>query len=215
MANSDLTNDLVKKALNIGVFDDIKTINNDISIINNDISTINNDISSINSTITTYNQEVQTIQNPPLGTYIKTSNQNFPSGTLIPTFDTYTPYSNLSLITQTSPTEFTINDRGLYYLEVQFNLILNGATWGNNFKTVDFNLNRGGSNQQISYTINFFPTNPYKLTGNIIYHFEIGDIISFSIFSAHTGTPQITGTDTAPTDWNLNTFFTWRLISKI
>lgn len=215
MANNDLFNDLTKETLGMASMTDLSNIETQINIINNDILTINNDLSSIDFSLNIIENIIPSLFNSPKATYYKNVNQNLASGLNSLSWQEATLYSDLSLISQISSTQFQVNQKGFYYLEVQIDLILNGATWTNSAKYINFNLTRGGNLRIIYQPTAFIQTNPFIINFGIHYSLEVGDILDFRFFSAHTGTPQLLSIDAPPTDWALNTFFTWKLISNL
>ena len=166
------------------------------SIIASDISNIQENITIIQS-------------GPKIGQYYKTSGQPFPSGNLDVTFQATQPWSDLSAITKTSLTDFTVNERGIYQLEFNIAVNPNTAAWTNLSKVAAIDVSRGS---ELSITSQYTFQNSasfYAISVVATYELLIGDVINCRTQSIHTGSANIAS---IAGGFDLNTYFTWRQI---
>lgn len=164
--------------------------------------------------IASLSSDIQLLFNPPMATYYKNSPQNLSTGTSIITFDNSMSWSNTDLITQTSPTEFTVNQSGIYQLEFNIQINPTSATWTDFSKRIMINLIRNSGNRSICMQYGYANSGAqYGLSVCLTYELLENDVLDCVFFSNHTGQVQVAPINNVdPHD--LNTFFTWRVVSK-
>jgi hypothetical protein len=152
-----------------------------------------------------------------LAQYYKSANQNMTNGNTDITFNTEQPWNNSgSFITLTNNTaNFTVNQQGLYQLELNLTVNYNGATWNvAQNKVISIDITRVGSSEVVA----FGQANVVATGGNYImscsstFYLNKGDIINCRHYGNFaTATPNIAGA----VGFDLNTWFTWKYISSV
>ena len=148
-----------------------------------------------------------------MGQFYKTASQNFSSGNLHITYDAHKDWTDFSAISQRDASNFEVNISGVYYLDFNVSVNPGGATWTNSSKTAMIDLNRGGTELAITAQYGFQNSGVfYALSTNCIYELFPGDIVNTRTVSSHTGTMNIAN---IASGFDLNTYFTWRLIKTL
>jgi hypothetical protein len=154
------------------------------------------------------------INNLFIGQYYKTTNQNLTNGNTDITFDAIQPWSNeggyITLANNTP--NFTVNQTGIYQLELNITVNFNGATWNvAQNKVISVDITRIGITEQVA----FGQANVVATGGNYImscsstFYLVKGDIINCRHYSNFaTATPNIAGA----IGFDLNTWFSWKYI---
>lgn len=148
-------------------------------------------------------------------TYAKSVAQTMTSGANDVTFDLTQAYNNdAGYITHTPGTaDFTVTQDGVYQLEFNVAIVANGATWGTGSnKTINIDITRSPSAETaiISSACLTASANNYSQCVSATYALEAGDVINLRVFNTFaTAVPNIQGFS----GFDLNTFFTWRLIA--
>jgi hypothetical protein len=114
-------------------------------------------------------------------------------------------------------TDFTVVQPGLYHLEFNAQIASNGATWGTGSnKTINIEITRSPNGeraitQQACLTAS---NNPYGQSVSATYRLNAGDIINLRLFNSH-GTANIPTILGVQDTFDLNTFFSWRIITVL
>jgi hypothetical protein len=168
-----------------------------------------------NASIAGISNDINILFNPPMATYYKDTSQNFPSGDTSITFELLKSWSDTTLITQTSPTDFTVNQSGIYQLELNVTISnLSGSTWTNFSKYIQITLNRNGTDRTIGAQFGYANSGSnFILSLSLTYELLENDIINLKVISFHTSNLSISSPNPFDT-FDLNTYFTWRAISK-
>lgn len=165
---------------------------------------------------------VQTINGvgyPPPGpsqaTYYKSVAQNLTSGTTDITFDLTGAWNfDDGNITHTNGTaDFTVVQGGLYQLEFNAVVIVNGATWTTSTnKFVNISITRSPTAEQaILSQTGLQAVQNYGQSISSTFNLVAGDVINMSIGNTFTGGPA--QAFAVANTFDLNTFFSWRYIS--
>lgn len=146
--------------------------------------------------------------------YYKSSNQDLISGSTDITFDQNATWSNIGgLITQVSGgTDFTVVTPGVYQLEWNASVMINGATWNTGTsKIISIDINRGAEGEKI-ITGQSAVVSQIDYTQSVSSTIELkaGDIINLRVQQNHaTATPYVAAVNGS----DLNTWFYWRYLS--
>jgi len=151
-------------------------------------------------------------------TYYKSVNQILNSGNTEITFDSTGSWNNVGgYITQTSPTDFTVVQTGLYQMEFNALILAGSGTWTTTTnKAVRIEITRSPTSQLAIITNAALMASgvDYGQCVNATYYLVAGDIINLVVantYSFISGTlPQAQGVTNT---FDLNTFFTWSFIS--
>jgi|GEM_PF-5317708 len=166
--------------------------------------------------IASLSSDINSLFNPPMATYYKTTNQDFPSAVITNiTFENLTSWSNTTLISQDSSSSFLVNQSGIYQLEFNCRTQPNGQTWTNFQKPMNISVVRNGLPSTSLLTIHGYANSGSTYALSLCGTMELleNDIIRCNMYSVHTGNLLIEPQN--PTyPYDLNTFFTWRLVSK-
>jgi hypothetical protein len=174
------------------------------------VSTITN-ISSINGVeYPAPPVEIPTIQ----ATYYNSVSQNLTSGNTDITFDLSGAWNNDSgYITHVDgTTDFTVVTPGLYQLEFNAVVLVNGATWSTTLnRTCNIDITRSPTAEVALITSSALQgVQNYAQIVSATYNLEAGDVINMRLGNTFTsGPPQAQGLTNT---FDLNTFFTWRYI---
>lgn len=164
--------------------------------------------------IASLSSDIGLLFNPPMATYYKSSQQLASSGATAIEFDSQMSWSNNDLISQDTSSTFLVNQSGIYQLELNYVALPNGQTWTNFRKACQFSLTRNGATRQIMSQFGY-ANSPENFSQGICGTYELleNDIIAPYFISSHTGQILIDCINNVdPHD--LNTFFTWRVVSK-
>lgn len=133
---------------------------------------------------------------------------------------TNSAYGDTTTISQNAPNgnSFTVNQAGVYALMFQLQYAnLGSATFTDRTLRAVINVNRGGNNNTVLTTSYDFPDNvPTNPTQQCIGQFklEVGDIIVLQVSQyLSTGSYTLQGQSAAPNTFDLNTFWSWSLLS--
>ena len=148
-------------------------------------------------------------------TYYKTTAQNMTSGNTDVTFDGEATWNNDNgYITHTGGTAaFTVVQAGLYQLEFNATILINGATWVTTAnKTINIDVTRSPTAEQtIVSSTGLQGLQSYSQCISSTFNLDAGDVINLRLGNVFTGGPaqiqQLQNT------FDFNTFFTWRYIS--
>jgi hypothetical protein len=186
------------------LFSDGGNYQNDTAIISNDITTL---FMEINELDTSVNALV-----PQMGQYYKTTPQSAPTGNTAITWDAHSSWSDFTGITQAMPDHFQVNVSGLYFLEANMSCDSSGSAWGASNKIFFINITRGSA-QSVFVDTRFVVSGQnwgQFLNGTIDLY--PGDLIHIRLSQTLTsGTASIR----PASGFDLNTFFTWRLIKPL
>jgi len=148
-------------------------------------------------------------------TYYKTTAQNMTSGNTDVTFDGEATWNNDNgYVTHTAgTTAFTVVQAGLYQLEFNATILINGATWSTTAnKTINIDITRSPTAEQtIVSSTGLQGVQSYSQCICSTFNLAAGDVINLRLGNVFTGGPaqiqQLQNT------FDFNTFFTWRYIS--
>jgi len=216
---------------NIGVLQtDVGTLNTEVSgntsnitALNTSVGTLSGNVATNTSNITTLQGQVTALENLPCGQWHKSSNQTITTtglpSTVSITWNSSSAWTNTSLISHNGAgsANYTVNTRGIYRINLQvlYNN-LSSATFTDNTLRIYINLTRGSNTNFISQAnfdfTNITPNNSGVNTG-LLFELQVGDVISFQTSQfLSLGSFTITGQTAAPSDWDLNTFWSWELV---
>lgn len=188
------------------LFSDGGNYQNDTAIISQDITTLFFEINDLDAS-------VNLLENPKMGQFYKTAGQSFPTGSLHITWDAHKDWTDFSAIFQRDASNFEVNISGVYYLDFNVSVNPTGATWTNESKIATIDLRRGASELAITALYGFQVSGTfYALSTNCIYELFPGDVINCRTVSSHSGTMNIASIGSG---YDLNTYFTWRLIKTL
>ena len=148
-------------------------------------------------------------------TYYKTTAQNMTSGNTDVTFDGEATWNNDNgYITHTGgTTAFTVVQAGLYQLEFNATILINGATWTTTAnKTINIDITRSPTAEQtIVSSTGLQGQQSYSQSICSTFYLDAGDVINLRLGNTFTSGPaqiqQLQNT------FDFNTFFTWTYIS--
>jgi hypothetical protein len=147
-------------------------------------------------------------------TYYKNAPQNLTSGNTIVTFDLSGAWNNEGgYIAQTSSTNFTVSQEGLYQLEFHLLVFLNGGSWTtstNKVAAIDITRSPAAETAVIAQS-SLQAVAGYTQSVNGTYYLLSNDIIRLRVNNTFTGTPVPQVIDASGFD--LNTFFAWTYIT--
>ena len=148
-------------------------------------------------------------------TYYKTTAQNMTSGNTDVTFDGEATWNNDNgYITHTGgTTAFTVVQAGLYQLEFNATILINGATWSTTAnKTINIDITRSPTAEQtIVSSTSLQGQQSYSQSICSTFYLDAGDVINLRLGNIFTSGPaqiqQLQNT------FDFNTFFTWTYVS--
>jgi hypothetical protein len=148
-------------------------------------------------------------------TYYKTTAQNMTSGNTDVTFDGEATWNNDNgYITHTGgTTAFTVVQAGLYQLEFNATILINGATWSTTAnKTINIDITRSPTAEQtIVSSTGLQGQQSYSQNICSTFYLNAGDVINLRLGNIFTSGPaqiqQLQNT------FDFNTFFTWTYVS--
>ena len=148
-------------------------------------------------------------------TYYKTTAQNLTSGNTDITFDGTASWNNDNgYITHTNGTTvFTVVQSGLYQLEFNTVVLLNGASWSTTSnKTINIDITRVGvAEQTIISSTGIQGVQSYSQSISTTFYLNATDEINLRLGNIFTsGPPQV---QQLLNTYDFNTFFTWRYVS--
>jgi hypothetical protein len=154
---------------------------------------------------------VETGQNIKMAQYYKTVSQNAPSGNTAVTWNAHSAWSDMTHITQAGGDSFHVDVSGLYYLEAHTSIDNVGGSWVAN-KIWLVNITRGSAQSVLVDTRQVQSGTNWGQSVTGIVELQYGDLIHIRISQILvSGTTSIRGQN----GFDLNTFFTWRLIKTI
>jgi hypothetical protein len=148
-------------------------------------------------------------------TYYKTTAQNMTSGNTDVTFDGEATWNNDNgYITHTGgTTAFTVVQAGLYQLEFNATILINGATWSTTAnKTINIDITRSPTAEQtIVSSTGTQGVQSYSQSICSTFYLDAGDVINLRLGNIFTlGPAQI---QQLQNTFDFNTFFTWTYVS--
>jgi len=149
-------------------------------------------------------------------TYYKTTAQNMTSGNTDVTFDGEATWNNDNgYVTHTAgTTAFTVVQAGLYQLEFNATILINGATWSTTAnKTINIDITRSPTAEQtIVSSTGLQGAQSYSQSICSTFYLAAGDVINLRLGNIFTGGPaqiqQLQNT------FDFNTFFTWTYVAS-
>lgn len=156
---------------------------------------------------------------PPVyqATYYNSVAQNLTSGSTDISFDSTGSWNNDGgCITHTNgTTNFTVVTTGLYQMEFAVLVLLNSGTWTTTTnKAVFIDITRSPPTEiAVIGQSSLMAVQGYNQSVNTTYYLQAGDVINLRVVNTFTGSPvpQVSGVTST---FDLNTFFTWTLISS-
>ena len=135
------------------------------------------------------------------------------------TFNTKTASSDNSLITLTSPTVWTVNVSGTYFISCQITYAnLNTATFSTDAMGLALSLTRSGATASVirtsSPSLAAIGGPSLSLSGYV--EMRVGDTFSLvsNAYMSATGSSLISGVSSAPNDFDLYTSLSWTLVNS-
>jgi hypothetical protein len=149
-------------------------------------------------------------------TYYKSASQNLVSGNTDVTFDLTGSWNNTGgYITHTNgTTDFTVVQAGLYQLEFNILVLLNGATWATTTnKTLSIDITRSPTAEQtlITNSCVIAAQNYGSVVVGSLY-LQAGDVINLRVGNTFTGGPPIL--QPLQNTFDLQTFFSWTYVAS-
>ena len=148
------------------------------------------------------------------GQYYKSAVQTLTSGSTDVTFDSSAPWTDVSAITQTSPTDFTVQTSGIYQLEFFATILANGATWTTTSnKGVSIDITRGAIPEQVVIPSNALIASAVNYAQQTLgtVSLQVGDVINCRVANTFAGGPA--QVQCVQNTYDINTFFNWTLLT--
>ena len=165
---------------------------------------------------------------PPVkqATYFKSANQLLTTGSLnVISFDSTGTWNNtggyitqVAVVAPTLPTQFLVNRTGLYQFSVNAVVITNTTTYSateNRLLSLSLLRPSTGATNAILVFQGLTATNrTYGQSLNGSFYCLANDVLSVGVQATFTGgAPSVSGINTAPNAFDLNTYFSWTYIS--
>jgi len=183
-------------------------IDNDFINLEADVSNLQGDVVNLQLATSQLATDVANLQQGnPIGIYYKTSSQPAPSGATTLTWDTFLPWSDVSVITLSGLSDFVVNQAGVYQLEANILVDPSGSS-GTSNKGSSIHIIRGVDLAVISDQRQIQSGSVCAVVLSAMYELQAGDVIYIRFSHTITGTASIRQSN----GFDLNNSFSFRLL---